>query len=151
MKKVTFSLMVIALTVALAISVAAPVSAQAMGIYIDIKPGSDPNALNVKSKGVLPVAILTTDTFDASTVDPETMELCYTDGCVNPLRWALEDVDGDGDIDMVLKFKTQEIVAQNLSTLDPGDVATLELEGEDTDEHPIRGFDNVIITSVGYT
>ncbi len=25
-----------------------------------------------------------------------------------PLRWAFEDVDGDGDIDMILLFRTQE-------------------------------------------
>jgi hypothetical protein len=37
---------------------------------IDIKPGSFPNSINPRSKGVIPVAILTTDTFDATTVDP---------------------------------------------------------------------------------
>ena len=34
------------------------------GVPIDIKPQSCPNPLNVNSKGVLPVAILGTDTFD---------------------------------------------------------------------------------------
>jgi len=39
-------------------------------VDIDIKPGGDPNSINLRSKRVIPVAILTTDTFDASTVDP---------------------------------------------------------------------------------
>lgn len=43
-------------------------------VVIDIKPGSDPNAINPRSKGVIPVAILTTDTFDAQSVDPSTVQ-----------------------------------------------------------------------------
>lgn len=39
-------------------------------VDIDIKPGSFPNTINPKSERVIPVAILTTDTFDATTVDP---------------------------------------------------------------------------------
>jgi len=35
-------------------------------VAIDIKPGSDPNAINPNSKGVIPVAILTTPEFDAT-------------------------------------------------------------------------------------
>ena len=41
-------------------------------VPIDIKPGSYPNSINPNAGGVIPVAILTTDTFDASTVDPQT-------------------------------------------------------------------------------
>ncbi len=72
---------------------------------IDIKPGSDPNSINLKSKGVVPVAVLTTDDFDASDVDPATVLFAG----VAPLRWAMEDVDGDGDVDMVFHFETQEL------------------------------------------
>ena len=39
-------------------------------VRIDIKPGSDPNCFNNNGHGVIPVAILTTDTFDAASVDP---------------------------------------------------------------------------------
>jgi len=42
-------------------------------ISIDIKPGSSPNSINLKSKGVVPVAILGTDDFDVSDVDPDTV------------------------------------------------------------------------------
>ena len=73
-------------------------------LTIDIKPGSDPNPINPSSKGVIPVAILTTDAFDASTIDPPTASF---EGA-SPVRWKLKDVDHDGDLDLLLHFRTQE-------------------------------------------
>jgi hypothetical protein len=76
---------------------------------IDIKPGSYPNSINLGSKGMVPVAVLTTDDFDASTVDPVTVRF----GGATPVRWTMEDVDGDGDTDLLFHFKTQELVDLN--------------------------------------
>ena len=76
-------------------------------VEIDIKPGSDPNSINPNSMGLVPVAILTTDDFDATTVDPDTLSFMATldvAGEPNCVRHGLEDVDGDGDIDLVCKF-----------------------------------------------
>jgi hypothetical protein len=42
-------------------------------VSINIKPGSFLNRINPQSKGKLLVAILTTDAFDATTVDPTTI------------------------------------------------------------------------------
>lgn len=81
-------------------------------IKIDIKPGSDPNSINLESKGVVPVAVLTTDDFDASNVDPETVEFAGAE----PVRWTMDDVDGDGDVDMLFHFKTQELDLDEDST-----------------------------------
>jgi hypothetical protein len=75
-----------------------------LDVKIDIKPGSTKNPINLRSKGKIPVAILTTDDFDATTVDPGSV--LFADA--PPLRWAVEDVDSDTDWDLVLKFKTQE-------------------------------------------
>ncbi|MFC1919808.1 hypothetical protein ACFLWX_03360 [Chloroflexota bacterium] len=81
-------------------------------VEIDIKPGSYPNSINLGKKGVTPVAILTTSTadgnsvdFDATMVDPETVVFAGA----SPLRWSIEDVDYDGDMDMSLKFMTSEL------------------------------------------
>ena len=71
---------------------------------IDIKPGSYPNSINTKSKGNIPVAILTNYDFDASTVNPDTV--VFLDA--SPTHWAMDDVDDDGDLDMIFHFKTQE-------------------------------------------
>ena len=73
---------------------------------IDIKPGSFPNSINPDSEGVIPVAILTTPDFDASAVDGETVR--FGPAGAWAVDWALEDVDGDKDIDMLLYFKTQD-------------------------------------------
>jgi len=42
-------------------------------VAVDIKPGSSVNPLDLKSNGLIPVAILSTATFDATTVDASTL------------------------------------------------------------------------------
>jgi hypothetical protein len=81
-------------------------------VSIDIKPGSFPNSINPKSQGVIPVAILTTDSFDATTVDPATVLFGVTGTAAAPVHSSLEDVDADGDIDMILHFTTQSTNVQ---------------------------------------
>jgi hypothetical protein len=76
-------------------------------VEIDIKPGSYPNSINPKSRGVIPVAILTTEDFDAKEVDPSTVAL---EGVLAKERGksgkygSLEDVDADGDLDLVVQI-----------------------------------------------
>ena len=48
----------------------------------DIKPGSNPNSINLGSGGVVPVAILTTATFDAADVDQASLEIDIPTGPV---------------------------------------------------------------------
>jgi hypothetical protein len=81
---------------------------QVVPVDIDIKPGSYPNSINPKSKGKIPVAILTTDTFDATNVDASTVLFGRTGTEASPVHWALKDVDGDGDTDMILHFNIQD-------------------------------------------
>jgi len=122
-------------------------------VVIDVKPGSDTNVINLKSKGVVPVAILTTDSFDAGTVDPESVQFAQA----APVRWKLEDVDGDGDKDMLLHFKTQElnlVSAQELSALSAqksevsASVAKkAKLTGKTAEGYQVSGSDSVRIIS----
>jgi parallel beta-helix repeat protein len=107
-------------------------------VAIDIKPGSDPNSINLGSKGVVPVAVLTTDDFDASTVDPGKVEFAGA----SPVRWTMEDVDGDGDVDLLFHFKTQELQLDANST-------EATLTGATTDGTPIEGTDTVKIVPKG--
>jgi hypothetical protein len=85
-------------------------------VSIDIKPGSDPNSINACSRGLVSVAILATDTFSpANVIDPES---CTLEGHGLAIRgktrylWSIEDVDGDGDDDLVLKFETENLELQ---------------------------------------
>jgi hypothetical protein len=75
------------------------------GMVIDIKPGNEQNNINLKSNGVVPVAVLTTDEFDAAKVDPATALFAGA----APQHWSLEDVDGDGNNDVIFHFRTQEL------------------------------------------
>ncbi|HWH33414.1 MAG TPA: hypothetical protein VNU01_12160, partial [Egibacteraceae bacterium] len=73
---------------------------------IDIKPGSFPNAVNVKQKGLIPVAVLSTPTFDApAQVVASSLRFGATGIEESWVRCgAPEDVDGDGLADLVCHF-----------------------------------------------
>ena len=75
---------------------------------IDIKPGSYPNSINPNSKGVIPVAILTTEDFDATNIDPQSVEFGPNGATETHGIGHIEDSDNDGDNDLVLHFRTQE-------------------------------------------
>ena len=84
-------------------------------VYIDIKPGSDRNPINLKSKGVVPVAVFGTEDFDVTLIDdPLGVALFDVDTQVLygtfPVHWAIEDIDWDGYDDMILHFETQELL-----------------------------------------
>jgi hypothetical protein len=55
---------------------------QALSVSIDIKPGGFPNTIKLGSGGNMPVAIISTSTFDATQVDPLTVTL--TSAAVQP-------------------------------------------------------------------
>jgi len=123
-------------------------------IDVDIKPGSCPNPLNVKSKGVLPVAVLGTAEFDVTAIDLASIRLAG----VAPIRSNFEDVatpaDGgececttagpDGCIDLSLKFNTQDIV-NALGEVADGEVLEVALTGELLDGTAIEGSDCIVI------
>jgi len=127
----------------------------ALVVAVDIKPTSCPNPLNLKSKGVLPVAILGSEELDVNTIDTASIRLAG----IAPIRSSYEDaaapvldandcncttVGSDGYTDLTLKFKTQEIV-EAIGEVGHGDVLTLELTGVLFGERPIEGADCIVI------
>lgn len=109
-----------------------PEGVEAIEVDIDIKPGSDPNSINLKSKGVILVAILTTASFDATTVNPSTAVFAGA----SAVHWALEDVDEDGDLDLILHFHSQDT---NLVATD----STACLTAETFSGEQVQGCDSV--------
>lgn len=111
-----------------------------ISVAIDIKPGSDQNTINLGSRGVVPVAILSTSTFDAAVmVNPATVKVAgapvQLKGNGEPLV-VYDDVNGDGLVDLVVHVQTE---AMQLSASDTKAV----LEGKTWDDTSIYGEDSV--------
>ncbi len=99
-------------------------------VAINIKPGSFVNPINLKSKGVIPVAVLTTEAgeyglplpFDATTIHPLTTRFgpkpivtagggaaeAHDRGHIEDAVERSDERTKDGDLDLVLHFRTQE-------------------------------------------
>jgi hypothetical protein len=76
---------------------------------VDIKPGDDLNNINLRSSGKTPVAILSTATFDASTINPLTVSVAGAAVSLRPNgipMSSLEDINGDGLLDLVVHVNT---------------------------------------------
>ncbi|HMH53502.1 MAG TPA: SBBP repeat-containing protein [Candidatus Acidoferrum sp.] len=110
-------------------------------VGIDIKPHSFPNSINLGSNGTVPVAILSTATFDARTVNPLTVTLASAPvklkGKGTPMA-SFEDVNGDGRLDLVVHVETE---ALQMGETD----STAVLEGQTFTGRTIRGTDSVRI------
>jgi hypothetical protein len=88
-------------------------------VTIDIKPNSTPNTVNLGSGGVVAVAILSSATFDATTVDPLTVTLASAPvklkGNGTP-QVLVQDVNGDGRQDLVVHIETEALQLSETDT-----------------------------------
>ena len=112
-------------------------------VDIDIKPGCTPNAINLGSNGVIPVAILSTPDFDATTVNPDTVSLAGSGVAVrgkgNKSLTSQDDVNGDGLLDMIVKVETENL---DPDTFQDGHAI---LTGLTTDGIEFTGSDSITI------
>jgi N-acetylneuraminic acid mutarotase len=114
-------------------------------VAIDIKPGDASNTINLKSLGVVPVAILGSATFDPLSVDPSTVTLAgapvATRGRGVPMT-SQGDFNHDGYLDLLLQFRTQSLQLDSTTT-------QAVLYGETTTGQRIRGTDSVRVVGIG--
>jgi 6-phosphogluconolactonase (cycloisomerase 2 family) len=109
-------------------------------VAIDIKPGEFPNSINPRSNGVIPVAILTTASFDATTVDHLSVEFGPNAATEAHGQGHIEDANGDGKPDLLLHFNTQDAGIQCRET-------SASLTGKTVSGQVIEGSD--VIQTVG--
>ena len=81
-------------------------------VAVDIKPGDDANPINLASKGLIPVAILSGGTFDATVIDSSTVVFAGAPA----QKESIQDVNRDGLLDVVLFFGTQDLSLQSGDT-----------------------------------
>lgn len=106
-------------------------------VQLDIKPGSSQNSINPDNKGVVTVAIITTDDFDAVKVDPLSVTFGPRRAAEAHGKGHLEDVDNDGDLDLLLHFDTEDTGIQC------GDTSAT-LVGKTFDKQMIAGSDSIV-------
>ncbi|MBI3407250.1 MAG: right-handed parallel beta-helix repeat-containing protein [Planctomycetes bacterium] len=121
-------------------------------VDINIKP----NEINLANRGVIPVVLYTTASFNAALVDVSSVVFAGAHAFHSSLR----DVDHDGDLDLVLDFRTQDTNLRQLygqllaeddqvlngrldCNVDKHQLATLALTGTTVDGLQFQGFDAV--------
>lgn len=117
-------------------------------VTVDVKPDSDDNTVNPRGRGLIPVAVLQTDDLDPSRVDVASLQfgspaVVDDGGGATPAHAGhLENVDDDGNADLVVHFPTRA------AGFEVGD-ETAVLVGETTDGTPLRGSDAVTVVAGG--
>ena len=136
-------------------------------LAVDIKPGVYPNLLNLKSRGTLSVAILGSEGFDVTNIDPASIMLGRegVSETVASIRQSHGDLlillsDGgglyncpsylgtDSYVDMIIDFKSQEVVRKlHLQDVD-GEIVPLTLTAQlkaESGGNSVKGQDYVLI------
>jgi hypothetical protein len=128
---------------------APPPPPQVTPVTIDIMPLTSPNDIQRSKKGKLPVAVLSESGFDATTIDIASITLGDDTGTDTPVAKqnkntfmaAHKDVDGDGDLDLVLQFDVQALVSNGDLT---ASTTQLVLKGT-AGGNAVRGADAVAV------
>jgi hypothetical protein len=82
---------------------------QPIRVSVDVKPGDAPTTIKPGREGMIPVAVLSTPQFDAATIDPATIRIGPTGAEAAIFRSTLDDVDRDGDVDLMLLVRVQDL------------------------------------------
>ena len=105
-------------------------------IDVDVKPYSQNDNINPRSSGLVAVAVLTSDVFDALQIDPDTVQFGPDGAAKVHGQTHVMDVDNDGDTDLLFHFRMTKTGIQC------GDTEAT-LTGQTWDETLVSGTDNI--------
>ena len=108
---------------------------------IDIKPDDTKNAINLRSKGNIPVVIYSIPTLDATRIDPASLRLAGASVATNKQgkpQVSELDFNSDGLTDLLVHFETEQLQLTPSST-------DLSLVGMTTDFRAVHGNNSVTI------
>ncbi|MDO8631014.1 MAG: hypothetical protein Q7R41_11025, partial [Phycisphaerales bacterium] len=138
-------------------------------VTLDMRPGACPNVVNLRSRGVVPTAIVGTGRVEVTQIDTETVELRRADGVggsVSPRRGfrgrriRVEDVAAsfvgvgcecerlgpDGIDDLAFEFSAAEMVRSlELGSFSPGTPVALTVTGSMSDGTRFEASDCIVI------
>jgi hypothetical protein len=105
------------------------------------------NPLNLKCQGALPAAIVGTDEFDVTSIDPASLRLTREgiNNGVAPISYRITDATPTSFANMLLKFRVPEVVQTLMLEELAGQTVTLVLIGNMSDGTPIVGRDSVLL------
>jgi hypothetical protein len=106
-------------------------------VDLDIRPGTFPNPINPGAAGLLPIAILGSDSFEAADIDASTLAFGPNGAAAaHRVGGHLEDVNGDDFTDLLIHYENRE------TGIGFGDTEAC-LTGELFDGSPLIGCDEV--------
>ncbi|KGK98535.1 hypothetical protein LI82_06560 [Methanococcoides methylutens] len=137
----------------------------------DVKPGSDPNPINMKERGVLTIAVAGFDGVngtDLSTIDLDTLQVQFNANGqknVTNVTYRFDDVinaspladlgtptpvtTGDGYMDLVVKVKVQDLVSAGLATFVHQMNVGWQVNGSDPVEWEESTWDEIRVMNPG--
>jgi hypothetical protein len=115
-------------------------------VDMELKPGSGPNCINPNSKGNVPVAIYG-DSVNVRQINVSTLEIDddsnpLTPG-VRPVKTSIEDLDRDGNVDLVIHFDTRQLSTAGILA----DGRTLQVTGNFNNGNLFNASDVMFLSS----